>query len=80
VAEAIRSGWAQAGVCVRLAAEEVGLDWLALGREPYDLCFPAALEHDPRIEAVLAVLRSRAFRDLLTELPGYDARHTGEVA
>ncbi|HET9982191.1 MAG TPA: substrate-binding domain-containing protein [Longimicrobiales bacterium] len=80
VAEAIRSGWAQAGVCVRLAAEEAGLEWLALGREPYDLCFAAALEGDPRIAAVLAVLRARAFRELLQELPGYDARRAGELA
>ena len=30
VAEAVRSGWADAGVCLRLVSEEAGLDFLAI--------------------------------------------------
>lgn len=79
VAETIRTGWAQAGVCVQLAAEEGELDFLPVRRESYDLCFPAAIEDDPRITALLDAVRAASFRRLVGELPGYDARRTGEL-
>ena len=79
VAEAIRSGWADAGVCLRLASEEAGLDFLAVRQESYDLCFPAQLQGDPRIQALLDVVRSAAYRRALSELPGYDSAETGEL-
>lgn len=80
VAEAIRTGWAQAGVCVQLAAEERGLDFLPVRRESYDLCFAAGLEDDPRITALLDAVRAASFRRLVADLPGYDSRRTGELA
>jgi molybdate-binding protein/transcriptional regulator with XRE-family HTH domain len=79
VAEAIRSGWAGAGVCVYFSAEEAGLNFLPIRRELLDLCYPAALEHDPRIQALVRLLRDRSYRRFLSELPGYDARDTGEI-
>ena len=79
VAEAVRAGWAQAGVCVRFCAAEAGLNFLPLRTETLDLCFPAAFHHDPRIQALARWLRGRACRRLLSELPGYDARETGEM-
>jgi molybdate-binding protein len=79
VAEAIRGGWAEAGVCVRLAAEEAGLGFLPLRSEALDLCFPAPMQHDARIQALLRLLRSGPYRRIIGELPGYDARNTGEV-
>ena len=79
VAESIRAGWAQAGVCVRLTAEEAGLIFLSVRNEDYDLCFRADMEDDPRIIALVETLRSQSFRRLLGELPGYDTAHTGEI-
>jgi molybdate-binding protein len=79
VVEAVRSGWAEAGVCVRLCAEDAGLRFLPVRNESLDLCFPAAMERDPRILALIRLLRSRAYRRLIDELPGYDASHTGEM-
>lgn len=79
VVEAVRGGWAEAGVCVRLCAEDAGLRFLPVRNESLDLCFPAALERDPRIQALIRLLRSRAHRRLINELPGYDASHTGEM-
>lgn len=78
VVETIRSGWAQAGVCVRLPAAEAGLDFLVARDEEYDFCFRSDLERDPRIQALRRVVRSRTFRRSLAELPGYDASTTGE--
>ena len=79
VAEAVCSGWAGAGVCVRFSAEEAGLCFLPVRTEALDLCFQSATQHDPRIQALVRLLRARAYRRLVSELPGYDARQTGEM-
>ena len=80
VAEAIRSGWADAGVCLELAAAEANLNFVAVRREAYDLCYAASNESDPRIRALIAALQSKAFRTLLGDLPGYHANSTGTLA
>jgi molybdate-binding protein/DNA-binding XRE family transcriptional regulator len=79
VAEAIRSGWADAGVCVRLASEEAGLRFLSVRDEAYELVCSVAELSSPRVVALLNVLRSAGYRQLLAELPGYDITQTGEV-
>jgi molybdate-binding protein/transcriptional regulator with XRE-family HTH domain len=79
VAEAIRCGWADVGVCVRLVSEDAGLEFLSVRDETYDLCYPTASAEDPRIQALIAAVRSESYRRLLGELPGYDTRHAGEV-
>jgi molybdate-binding protein/DNA-binding XRE family transcriptional regulator len=78
VTEAIRLGAAEAGVCVRLAAEDAGLSFVPLRDEAYDLCFRADV--DPElIRALTSAVRDAGVRRLLSELPGYDAAATGEL-
>jgi molybdate-binding protein/DNA-binding XRE family transcriptional regulator len=79
VAEAVRAGWADVGVCVRLASEEAGTRFLAVRQELCDFCFPAGSESDPRVAALLRLIRSSSYRKLLSDLPGYDAADTGEL-
>lgn len=79
VAEAIRGGWAEAGVCVRLCAEQVGLDFHVLEREAYDLVTTAALLETPPVRAALAAIRSLGFRRQLRALAGYDADAAGDL-
>ena len=79
VAAAIRGGWADAGVCVRLVSEEAGLQFLSVRQESHDLCLQPAYAHDRRIQSLVLLLQSAAFRQLTGELPGYDSRHTGEM-
>ncbi len=79
VAEAVRCGWAEAGVCLQLTSEEAGLDFLPVRQEAYDLCYSAACEADPRIAALVRVVRSATYRRLLGDLPGYDTTHAGEL-
>jgi molybdate-binding protein/transcriptional regulator with XRE-family HTH domain len=79
VAEAVRSGWADAGVCLRLVSEEAGLDFLPVREEFYDLCFPDRWEGDYRIKTLLQVVRSQPYRKAVGELPGYDNAETGEL-
>jgi molybdate-binding protein/DNA-binding XRE family transcriptional regulator len=79
VAEAVRSGWAGAGVCVKLTAEDAGLNFVPVRTEMLDICYSNSLAHDARMLALLRLLRSRSHRRLISELPGYDASETGEV-
>ena len=79
VAEAVRAGWAEAGVCVRFSANEAGLNFLPVRTEHLDLCFPDSIQNDPRIQALVRLLQSRTYRHLISELPGYNARETGET-
>jgi molybdate-binding protein/transcriptional regulator with XRE-family HTH domain len=78
VAQAIRCGWAEAGVAVRLAAEEAGLGFLEVQREDYDLCYSESLREEPAIAALRKVLRSSRLRKLYRDLPGYDVDRMGE--
>lgn len=79
VASAVRSGWAGAGVCVQIAAEEEGLPFLPLRTESLDFVIAETQMADPRVQAMIRLLRSRPHRRLMSELPGYDARDTGEI-
>jgi molybdate-binding protein len=79
VAEAIRSGWADVGVCLRLTCEEAGLRFLLLRDEYFELCFAAGAESDPRIQALLRVVRSAEYRRLIGDLPGYAMSQSGVI-
>jgi molybdate-binding protein/transcriptional regulator with XRE-family HTH domain len=79
VAEAIRSGWADAGICVRLVSDEAGLEFLPVRREYYEFCFPETFAEDPRLRALVDAVRSRSYRQLLAELPGYHTERTGQT-
>jgi molybdate-binding protein/DNA-binding XRE family transcriptional regulator len=79
VAEAIRCGWADLGVSLRLTGEEAGLDFLGVREEAYDLCFPEEFEDDPRIRALVQAVRSRSYGRSLAALPGVDATTGGEI-
>jgi molybdate-binding protein/DNA-binding XRE family transcriptional regulator len=79
VAEAVRAGWADVGICVRLVSEEAGLDFLTVRDETCDLCFPAQGSGDRRVQALVETVQSPAYRTLIRDLPGYDAAETGEL-
>ena len=79
VVEAVRGGWADAGVAPRMIAEEAGLRFLPVRVEAFDLCYREDLGDDRRFKSLLATLQSARYRRLLGELPGYDSQTTGEL-
>jgi molybdate-binding protein/DNA-binding XRE family transcriptional regulator len=79
VADSIRMGWADAGVCVKLSAKELELSFLSLQEEALDFVFHESLLDDPRIQALILLLQSKSYRRTLSELPGYDSRETGDL-
>jgi putative molybdopterin biosynthesis protein len=79
VAAAVASGIADCGLGVRSAAIAVGLDFVPVGWERYDLVIPSTHLENPGIQHMLEVMRDTAFREALGSQPGYDARDTGTV-
>ncbi len=79
VVEAVRSGWADAGISVRLVSEEAGLQFINLRDEAYDLCVPEASMEDPRVRGLVEVVRSKSLRSIIGDLPGYDVKDTGDL-
>ena len=61
VAAAVLSGRAHTGLAVRAAACALGLDFVPVGVEEYDLVIPQRYAEDERILALLDVIRSEAF-------------------
>ena len=78
VAVAVASGSADAGLGIQSAAVTLGLDFIPIGEERYDLAIPAAYLEDKRIQNMLAVIRSREFQEDVLALGGYDVRDTGK--
>jgi putative molybdopterin biosynthesis protein len=79
VAQAVASGAADAGLGIEAAARSRGLDFVPLLKEDYYLvCLKAALD-EPAAQALLQVLRTDAWKQRMTALPGYEAGPCGQV-
>lgn len=79
VASAVSSGAADAGLGILAAAQTLGLDFVPVAEERYDLAFLADLEDDPRLGLIRDIVRNDAtFRADAGKLGGYDLRDTGK--
>lgn len=77
VAAAIASDRADAGMGIMAAAQALGLDFVPLATEPYDLVVaPGALD-PPQLAPLWALLRSDRFKESVEELGGYSAKDMG---
>ncbi len=79
VAAAVLSGRASTGLGVKAAALALGLDFVPLGVEEYDLIIPTRYWDDPRIIALLEIIRSQAFKETTQAMGGYGVEKTGQV-
>jgi len=77
VAVAVASGAADVGLGIQSAAEALGLDYVLVGEERYDLAIPREFLEEPRMKAMIAVVRSKEFQEDVLALGGYDVRETG---
>jgi putative molybdopterin biosynthesis protein len=76
---AVLDGRADAGIAVESAARQLGLDFIPLARERFDLAIDRHGYFDAPIQALLAFSRSDAFRRRAIELGGYDLAPLGAV-
>jgi len=79
VGVAIASGLADAGLGVRAAANALGLDFLPVASEQYDLLIARAFLESPRGQQLLHVMVCTSFKDAVAALGGYDAHRSGQI-
>jgi putative molybdopterin biosynthesis protein len=75
----VHSGAADVGMGIFTAAKSLGLDFLPLTLERYDLVVPESTFNDPRFQIVLEVIQSREYQKAVAALGGYDLRDCGKV-
>jgi putative molybdopterin biosynthesis protein len=79
VAVDVLSGTADAGMGIYAAAQALGLDFLPVITERYDLVIPAVHFDGPLVQTLLCIVSSEEFKNQVTALGGYDVRETGTL-
>jgi putative molybdopterin biosynthesis protein len=77
VALAVKSGEADAGMCVYSAAKALGLRFVPVASERYEIAIRSGYLDDPRVSALCDAIISPDFKEILHRLGGYDTRETG---
>lgn len=78
-AEAVASGAADAAFGIEAAARAKGLGFIALAHEDYFLATLACHLDAAPVQALLQTLRSDAWQQALTEIPGYAPQRCGDI-
>jgi putative molybdopterin biosynthesis protein len=79
VASAVSTGMADVGVGNEKAAKIVGVDFIPLITEQYDIVMIKSPESERLINAVREILSSQQFLSELLSLGDYDTSHTGKI-
>jgi putative molybdopterin biosynthesis protein len=79
IAAAVSSGLADCGLGIHAAASALGLDFIPLFQERYDLIIPKIHYESPLLIPLLETLEDQDFRQSVDALPGYDTSIMGEV-
>ena len=79
VASLIAQGRADAGLGAQSAANVVGLDFIPLLKERYDLIALQEKFEQPPLNKLKEVICSDSFRNVLRSMPGYDISETGKI-
>jgi putative molybdopterin biosynthesis protein len=78
VAAAVASGRADCGLGIAAAAQALGLDFVPLYQERYDLVVPLSFAESDLLAPLWEILDSAAFRRMVASLPGYDLEPMGK--
>lgn len=79
VAAAVASGSSDAGMGIRAAARALGLDFVSVVEERYDLLIPLEYLGSLYITRLLEVMALPEFRQEVEALGGYDTRDCGKI-
>jgi putative molybdopterin biosynthesis protein len=80
VASAVLSGIADTGLAILAAANALGLDFVPVAKERYDLALPADFMKLEMVGALLDIIRNDGeFRRTVTDMGGYDLSDMGKV-
>jgi putative molybdopterin biosynthesis protein len=79
VGVAIASDLADAGLGVRAAATALGLEFIPVASEDYDLIIARPFFSSERGVKLMTIIRSDGFKRAVVELGGYDPARAGEI-
>jgi putative molybdopterin biosynthesis protein len=79
VAMAVLSGTADVGIGIFSAAKMLGLEFIHITKERYDLIIPKENLSAPPIISLLEVIRSPEFKESINQMGGYDTKETGKI-
>lgn len=79
VAAAVASGRADCGLGIPAAAQALGLDFIPLYHEQYDLVIPIEHVQNPLLSPLFDLMQDREFKQEISTLPGYDISRMGNL-
>jgi len=79
VALEVFSGLADAGVGIYATVRLLGLDFLPLATERFDLIIPSDIFTSETVKALREVLSSEEFKSNMARMGGYETRDTGKI-
>ena len=79
VAAAVTSGRGDCGLGIPAAAQALGLDFIPLFHEQYDLIVPSAFADDPLLAPLMDAMADDGFKQQVAALPGYDVTRIGKL-
>jgi len=79
VAAAVASGRADCGLGITASARALGLDFVPLYKERYDLVIPCRYLDGPLLQPLMELVHNSEFRSALNKLDGYDFSRIGEI-
>ncbi len=79
VSAAVKAGNADAGLGIRAAASTLGMDFIPLAWEDYDLAIAAAFYETEQYNTLIEVISSPAFRAAVEKMGGYNLKESGKI-
>jgi putative molybdopterin biosynthesis protein len=79
VAAAIASERGDCGLAIEAAAQALGLDFIPLYQERYDLVIPLSYYESQLLKPLLELLNNQDFKNSVASLPGYNTAEMGRV-
>ncbi len=80
IAAAVAAGSVDTGMGIRAAAMALGLDFIPVAEERYDLIIPEEFFQDFKVSALLELIRTNSlFHERILEMGGYNLRDCGKI-
>ncbi len=79
VAVSVLSGRADTGLGIQAAAQALGLDFIPVVTEEYDLVIPDRFYNTKKVQVLLETIASDQFKERVQRLGGYSTQKTGKV-
>ena len=76
---AVVSGRADVGLGILAAAKALGLDFIPVARERYDLVIPLEFTRSGLLEPIFEISKDKQFREEINKMPGYNTSGMGKI-